>query len=194
MLRSTIDQRTTSGAVPTPRRRPLVRSITNTSVGAARLVRSPARGCALNFVQRQHRHRHAIRTWLHRNLTVGGGCGATLAVWGYFGGVGLLWRRGATCWRRGATCWRRGGTCWRRGGTCWRRGGTCWRRGGTCWRAVSVLALALLVTALGAALLVTGFAGLLLRPRTLAGVPPIIPAIPPGGLRVSGCCDHHTSA
>ena len=94
-------------------------------------------------------------------------------AWGYFGGVGLLWRRGATCWRRGATCW---------------------RRGATCWRAILVLGLALLLTALGAALLVTGFAVLLLLPGTLAVVPPIITAITPGGLRIRGCCDHHASA
>jgi hypothetical protein len=50
------------------------------------------------------------------------------------------------------------------------------------------------MTALGAALLVTGFAGLLLRPGTLAIVPPIITAIPTGGLRIRGCSDHHASA
>jgi hypothetical protein len=57
-----------------------------------------------------------------------------------------------------------------------------------------VFGLALPLTALGATLLVTGFAGLLLRPGTLAVVPPIITAIAPGGLRISGCCDHHASA
>ena len=57
-----------------------------------------------------------------------------------------------------------------------------------------MLGIALLVTALGAAFLVTGFAGLLLRPGTLAVVPPIVTAIPPGGLRIRGCCDHHASA
>ena len=87
--------------------------------------------------------------------------------------VGLLCRRGAACCRRGAA-----------------RG----RRGATCWRAVFVLGVALLVTALRAALLITGFAGLLLRPGSLAVVPPIITAIPPGGLRVRRGCDHHASA
>jgi len=99
-------------------------------------------------------------------------------------GVGLLWRRGAVCWRRGAT---------RRGATRCRCGATRWRCGATRWRAVSVLGITLLVTALGAALLVTGFTGLLLRPGTLAVVPPIIATIPPGGLRIRGCCDHHAS-
>jgi hypothetical protein len=57
-----------------------------------------------------------------------------------------------------------------------------------------VLGIALFLTALGATLLVTGFAVFLLRPGTLAVVTPIITAIPTGGLRVRGRCDHHASA
>ena len=145
----------------------------NDSVVAASWLKSRPRLASAERPQPANREYPTQRFRITKLRTLGGGRGATLAAWGYFGGVGLLWRRGATCWRRGATCW---------------------RRGATCWRAILVLGLALLLTALGAALLVTGFAVLLLLPGTLAVVPPIITAIPPGGLRIRGCCDHHASA
>ena len=113
--------------------------------------------------------------------TLGGGRRATLAAWGY-----LL-----TAWGYLLTAWGYLLTAWGYLLTAW-----------GCLLAAWGYLLAGCLRAWSRAsrdgtrrgLLVTGFTGLLLRPGTLAVIPPVIPAIPPGSLRIRGCCDHHASA